>query len=99
MPGEGDLSIFEIEAMMNRQIDKGFTCWQKWSCPNCGARQTMDVPNTLYLSGHCQECATVSPIVVCGFMMATVGDGAELIQSSLDSIPTWDSKLDDQKGS
>jgi hypothetical protein len=84
MPGEGDLPIKEIEKMANAQIDRGFTIWQKWTCPACGSRQTMDTPDVLYLSGHCQECDTVSPITVCGFMMATVGGGAALIQRSLD---------------
>jgi hypothetical protein len=81
---EGDLPIREIEKMANAQIDKGFFIWQKWTCAHCGSRQTMDKPNVLYLTGECQECKRISPIPYCGFMLASSGAGAELIQSSLD---------------
>jgi hypothetical protein len=66
----GDLPIDTIAKLGAEQIDKGFTLWQKWSCTHCGSRQTMEEPNILYRSGECQACGRISPIVVCGFMIA-----------------------------
>jgi hypothetical protein len=35
---------------------KGATIYQKFTCANCGSRQTIDEPNTLFTSGICEEC-------------------------------------------
>lgn len=66
-----DRPVAEIAVLADQQIAKGFTIWQKWTCNNCGSRQTMEEPNLLYLSGTCQACGEISTIVVCGFMAAT----------------------------
>jgi hypothetical protein len=83
MPGHGDRPVEEIAGQAVVQIDRGFRVWQKWTCPNCGSRQTMDEPDTFYLSGSCQNCGKVSKIHVCGFMLASRGAGADMIEQSV----------------
>lgn len=61
--------ITQIAISCNQAMAKGATVHQKWTClnPLCGARQTMETPNTLYTSGKCEECNQVSPIEECNF--------------------------------
>jgi hypothetical protein len=77
-----DRIIEEIAVLADAQIQKGMTIWQKWTCPNCDSRQTMDTPNVLYRSGRCQECGQVNIITVCGFMLA----GGALVEDLAKSI-------------
>ena len=79
-----DRPVEEIARLADEQIQKGFTIWMKWTCSHCGSRQTMDTPNVLYRSGHCQACDKVSIIVVCGFML-TNDLGADVVQRSLEA--------------
>ena len=79
----GDKPIEEIARLADEQIQKGFTIWQKWTCPNCGSRQTMSEPNLLYRSGRCHECEQINIITECGFMLANAS-GAEIVQASLE---------------
>ena len=65
-----DKPLEETAAIAQHQMDGGFTIWMKWTCPNCGSRQTMEEPNVLFSSGHCQECNTVSEITHCGLLAA-----------------------------
>lgn len=65
------------------QVDKLLTesptaeVYQKFTCERCGARQTMDKPNSFYREGSCEECGHVSPIHYCGFAMVILGHGEE----------------------
>jgi hypothetical protein len=79
-----DEPLLVIAEKVADQVELGHTCWQKWTCPNCGSRQTMEEPNVLYRSGKCQACDTVSEIVVCGFMMVA-GDNeyVEMVARSI----------------
>lgn len=47
------------------------TIFQKWSCAECGARQTMDIPNTFFTVGQCEECGGITDIVAtgCNYML------------------------------
>lgn len=58
----------------NERITRGYTIHQQFLCSACGAKQTMDVPNTLYTSGKCEECGHVTNIEAdgCNYML-TVG--------------------------
>lgn len=68
--------LFQIAMSCEEAMMKGATIYQKWTClnPDCGARQTMDVPDTLFTSGKCEECDQVSPITECNFMMVASGE-------------------------
>lgn len=37
-------------------IQNGGQVWQKFTCQHCGSRQTMDIPNTFFTHGTCEEC-------------------------------------------
>ena len=49
-----------------RSADKiirfGAIVYQKFTCSHCGKRQTIDVPNTFYTSGSCEECYHITNI-------------------------------------
>jgi hypothetical protein len=38
------------------RIQHGATVHQKFTCANCGTRQTMAEPNKFFLKGICEEC-------------------------------------------
>lgn len=71
MAGEGDGPLMEVATKADALIAAGGVVFQKWTCPSCGARQTMNKRNTFYMSGHCEECDTVSDIDECGFSLMT----------------------------
>ena len=64
-----DIDINQWCAMAQDRIDKGWDVYQKFTCHNCGARQTMDEPNIFYVRGTCEECGHTSPIEVAGMMI------------------------------
>ncbi len=63
-----DYPLEEIQRACDKQIAKGATCYQKWSCKHCGSRQTMPTPNTLHKTGICDVCDSVTTITKCNYM-------------------------------
>lgn len=53
-------------------ISHGGMVWQKFTCSNCGSRQTMDTPNAFYTHGTCEECGESTCIHEqgCGLVIA-----------------------------
>lgn len=56
-------------------LQKGATFHQKFTCENCGSRQTMSTPNKMYTTGQCEECGHVTDITKwgCNFMLVLGG--------------------------
>ena len=63
-----DSPIDEVAKLALEVIQHGGIIHQKWTCAHCGARQTMEVPNTFFRRGQCEECNQITPIIICGFM-------------------------------
>jgi len=44
---------------------------QKFTCSNCGARQTMATPNKLFTKGTCEQCDAITDIQAqgCNYML------------------------------
>lgn len=61
-----------MEAEERTKLTHG-TAYQKWTCSHCGSRQTMDVPNTFYMSGICEECKKETKIEKCNYMLIMSG--------------------------
>ena len=88
-----DGPFYEIAGEMEEQIAKGATCFQKFTCLACGARETMAVPNVLYKTGKCQECSYITNLEAtgCGFMLVASADPEEhadfikVLQESIES--------------
>jgi len=57
--------------------DKNASVYQKFSCENCGSRQTIDEPNRFYTLGKCEECSHVTDLRRrgCNFMVMTTFGG------------------------
>jgi rRNA maturation protein Nop10 len=55
--------------------DRGQVIYQKFSCEQCGVRQTISVPNRFYTHGTCEECGFTTDIRKkgCNFMLVLGG--------------------------
>jgi uncharacterized Zn finger protein len=42
--------------------DKGHAVYQQFNCAKCGTKQTMELPNTFFTTGKCEECGHVTDI-------------------------------------
>lgn len=63
-----DLTIVELSKLMINMMSKGFICNAKFTCDNCGSRQTASEPNCLHVKNaedniedmvgnyFCEEC-------------------------------------------
>jgi hypothetical protein len=60
-------------AKANEAIRAGFTIYQKFTCAGCGARLTIDEPNTFHAVGTCDRCPAITQIhrTGCGFLAVT----------------------------
>ena len=57
-----DYPFTEIaEAIWKHAMD-GNECFQKFTCANCGTRLTIDEPNVMYRTGHCDKCGHITDI-------------------------------------
>lgn len=61
----------EVVAQADKLIAAGGTVYFKFTCANCGARQTFDVPNTAYVEGTCEECNFITDLRRdgCGYLL------------------------------
>jgi hypothetical protein len=61
----------EIVEAVGALVDKGIQIHQQFNCEKCGAKQTMDQPDTLFTSGICEECGHETNIVRngCNYMV------------------------------
>jgi hypothetical protein len=57
---ELDHPFEQILANADELIKAGAEVHFKFTCENCRARQTFDVPNALYEEGKCEECGHVT---------------------------------------
>src|SRR5262245_39317988 len=63
----------EVAKLAHMRIMEGHTIYQKFTCEKCGTRQTIDVPNTCYVYGSCEECRHITDIrkTGCNYMLVT----------------------------
>lgn len=52
----------EVVARAETLIAAGAIVYFKFTCSNCGSRQTFDTPNAVYAEGSCEECGTVTDL-------------------------------------
>jgi hypothetical protein len=74
-------------------IARGGTCFQRFTCLVCGARQTMPDPDVFYTRGRCDECGFVTDLREhgCGFMLIASSNPQahmEFVQDVAESIRT-----------
>jgi hypothetical protein len=74
-----DGNFWTIADEVERAISLGATCFQKFTCEACLARETMTEPNVLYKTGRCDECGHVTDLEQkgCGFMLVSSSDPVE----------------------
>ena len=58
-----DLPWDELLARANETIAGGATVYQKFTCAQCGARQTIEDANTFYQEGECEECRHITDLL------------------------------------
>ena len=69
-----DYPIQECADTAEKYIQQGLYVYQKWTCKNCGSRQTMTEPNIFFESGTCEECGKVTDIKAqgCNYLLTTI---------------------------
>ena len=55
-----DKTYEELLPQMEEILEAGGTFWGKFSCQNCGSRQTFGQKNTLFTRGKCEECGNIT---------------------------------------
>lgn len=70
-------SFLTMKALVGK--DARAIVYQQFNCAGCGAKQTMDDPNTLYESGTCEECGAVTDIKRdgCNYAVYFIGKKAQ----------------------
>lgn len=66
-----DYPIQDVLRQVNENRDlfgPRFHFHQKWTCPACGARQTMEEEDKMFAKGQCEECGKVSKIEKCNYL-------------------------------
>lgn len=68
---DSNYPFYDVVEQANQLIQKGAIVYQKFTCDECGVRQTMDVPNTFYKFGRCEECGGSTNIETegCNFLL------------------------------
>lgn len=68
-----DIPVQQLVEQAELAISKmpGSNVFFKWTCRNCGSRQTFEEPNKLYTSGICEECKHETKIIAGGFLLVT----------------------------
>jgi hypothetical protein len=71
-----DGRFMDIVTKAEAHVAQGSTCFQKFTCLVCLARQTMPDPNRFYTMGRCDECGYVTDLREhgCGFMVIASSD-------------------------
>ena len=65
-----DYPLMDVVLQVQERLKvPGTEVYQKWTCAHCRSRQTMEEPNTFYMSGTCEECGQVSDIHECNYML------------------------------
>lgn len=70
-PTYNDFPFKDVVAECDRHIARGATIYQKFTCTGCGQRLTIETPNTLYATGACDRCPTITDIEKqgCNYML------------------------------
>ena len=58
-----DYDFVDVAKAAAREILKGNTIHQKFTCEHCGARQTIEEKNKFFTKGLCEECRKITDIV------------------------------------
>ena len=61
-----DFPFYEVAAACERHVMEGDVIHQKFTCQGCGARQTMEEENRLFMTGTCEKCNYITDIVAQG---------------------------------
>lgn len=52
----------EVIKQAKQFMAEGYNVYQQFNCAHCGAKQTMEEPNTFHMLGKCEECSEVTNI-------------------------------------
>ena len=66
-----DIPVQECLKIADKLIREGHQVHQKFTCSKCQSRQTIDIPDTFYAKGQCEECSHITDIEKkgCGFLV------------------------------
>lgn len=55
-----DAPFNEVVKSAQGVVEMGGVIHQKFTCVECGARQTIETPNAFYVEGRCEECGAIT---------------------------------------
>jgi len=68
-----DYPLWECQRVAERKMREGWRVHQKFTCENCGSRQTMADHNVFYAQGRCEECNHVTDLRLRGCNYVLIG--------------------------
>jgi len=71
-----DKSYEELEPHLLEILSRNGTFWGKFTCANCGSRQTFEEKNKLFTQGICEECGHTTDLERWG-ILALFGKGGD----------------------
>lgn len=71
----------EVITQAEKYMAEGFNIHQQWNCAHCGVKQTMDVANTFYMLGECEECGKQTNIRQDGHNYMLIASSSKLVGS------------------
>jgi len=99
--GYKDHPFEEIVKAVEAKIKQGVDCFQKFTCENCGSRQTIDEPNVFYTEGICEECKHTTSMLKrgCNYMaiFSITPEGKEAVASAIKEITQGEIKDKEDK--
>lgn len=63
-----DQKFEELEPKLLEVLATGGTFWGKFTCEDCGSRQTFEQKEKLFTSGICEECGHETQLSRWGFI-------------------------------
>lgn len=85
-----DYPFKEVCAAAERLAHSGCLVHQKWTCSNCGVRQTMPDANHFYTNGKCEECNHLTNIeqTGCNYLVIYYPSSSQELVDYLSNINT-----------
>ena len=71
----GDKPFLQIVKECQNILNHNCHFYQKFTCENCGSRQTIDDEDKLYTKGQCEECNHITNLQEkgCGYLLHAAG--------------------------
>jgi hypothetical protein len=81
-----DYPIYECAKVAGELIARGVHVRQKFTCSNCGSRQTIEEQDVFYTSARCEDCTYVTDIQKQGCNYLAIASSFDSVQALMDHM-------------